>query len=127
VAPLVLLVDDDQHIREGLTEFLVDHGFCVTGAVDGVEALDKAEHRRPDIVLLDLAIPRLDGWTVARRLKTEPRYGEVPVVAVSAMNYTDEVTRAMEAGCSAFLTKPCDLGMLVETIHQVLQAARRYP
>jgi CheY-like chemotaxis protein len=123
--PLVLLVDDDQHSREGMTEFLVDHGFRVAGAADGVEALAKAEHRQPDIVLLDLAIPRVDGWTVARRLRSEPRFRSVPVVAVSAMDYPDEVTRAMDAGCCAFVTKPCDLGVLLDTIDRTLEVVAR--
>jgi two-component system, cell cycle response regulator DivK len=123
--PLILLVDDDQASREGMTEFLVEHGFRVVGAADGLEALDKAEHRRPDIVLLDLAIPRLDGWAVARRLRTEARFRNVPVVAVSAMDYPDEVARAMEAGCCAFVTKPCDLGVLIDTIDRVLEVVGR--
>jgi CheY-like chemotaxis protein len=120
--PLVLLVDDDQNSREGMTEWLVEHGFRVVGAADGLEALDKAEHRQPDLVLLDLAIPRLDGWTVARRLRTESRFRGVPVVAVSAMDYPDEVARAMDAGCCAFVTKPCDLSVLVDTIDTILAA-----
>jgi CheY-like chemotaxis protein len=123
--PLVLLVEDEQNAREGLTEFLIAHGFRVTDAKDGVEALQKAELFGPDVVLLDLAIPRTDGWTVARRLKTDPRYRSVPVVALSAMDYPDEVNRALEAGCDAFLTKPCDLRRLVPTLEQAMEQARR--
>ena len=79
-APLILVVDDNQHSREGLMEFLVESGYRVTAAADGLEALQKAERRRPNLVLLDLAIPLLDGWTVAKRLSSEDKFGQVPVV-----------------------------------------------
>lgn len=123
-SPLVLVVDDDQHAREGLTEFLVGCGFRVAGASDGPEALRKAIRRRPDIVLLDLAIPRLDGWTVARTLKADPVFANVPVVALSGLDYPDERLRAVESGCDAFISKPCDLPRLVETL-RLLLAGRR--
>jgi CheY-like chemotaxis protein len=118
--PLVLLVEDEQNAREGMTEFLVAHGFRVTDAKDGLEALRKAEVFQPDVVLLDLAIPKMDGWAVARQLRSDPKYRGVPVVAVSAMDYPDEVNRALEAGCVAFLAKPCDLRRLVPTLEQVI-------
>jgi CheY-like chemotaxis protein len=118
--PLVLLVEDEQNAREGMTEFLIAHGFRVTDAKDGLEALNKAEVFHPDVVLLDLAIPKMDGWTVARKLKSDPKYRAVPVVALSAMDYPEEVNRAIEAGCAAFLTKPCDLRRLVPTLEQAI-------
>ena len=124
VPPLVLVVDDDQHGREGLTEFLVGCGFRVSEASDGPEALRKAMRRRPDVVVLDLAIPRLDGWTVARTLKADPVFASVPVVAVSGLDYPQEKTRAAESGCDAFLAKPCDPVRLVETIRQLLALNR---
>jgi CheY-like chemotaxis protein len=119
-APLVLIVDDDQNSREGLAEFLVQQGFRITEASDGAEALQKVEARRPDVVLLDLAIPRVDGWTVARELKRDPRYASVPVIVFSAMDYPDEIQRAVQAGCDAFVTKPCNLSVLIPTIERVL-------
>jgi two-component system, cell cycle response regulator DivK len=125
VGPLVLVVDDDQHAREGLAEFLVGCGFRVTEASDGPEALRKAIRRRPDIVLLDLAIPRLDGWTVARTLKADPVFADVPVIALSGLDYPDERSRAVESGCDAFIAKPCDLNRLLDTVRQLL-AMRRF-
>lgn len=122
-APLVLIVEDEQNAREGLTEFLLAHGFRVTDAKDGAEALQKAEAFRPDAVLLDLALPKTDGWTVARRLKSDEKYGRVPVLAMSALDYPEEVRRAYEAGCDAFLPKPFDLRRLVPTLEQII--ARR--
>jgi CheY-like chemotaxis protein len=120
----VLVVDDDQHAREGLAEFLVGCGYRVSEASDGPEALRKAIRRRPDVVLLDLAIPRLDGWTVARTLRADPVFACVPVVALSGLDYPDERLRAAESGCDAFIAKPCDPPRLLETIRTLLAARR---
>ena len=122
--PLVLVVDDDQNAREGLAEFLVGCGYRVSEASDGPEALRKAIRRRPDLVLLDLAIPRLDGWTVARTLRADPVFACVPVVALSGLDYPDERLRAAESGCDAFVSKPCDPRRLLETIRTLLAARR---
>jgi CheY-like chemotaxis protein len=119
-APLILVVDDDQNAREGLTEFLVGVGFRVTEAADGPEALRKAIRRRPDVILLDLAIPRLDGWTVARTLKADPVLAAVPVIAFSGLDYPEQKLRAVESGCDAFLAKPCDPVKVVETVKMLL-------
>jgi two-component system cell cycle response regulator DivK len=119
----VLIVEDEQNAREGLVEFLAGHGFRVTEAKDGVEALRKVEIFEPAIVLLDLAIPPPDGWTVARTLRRDPRFAKMPIVAISAMDYPDEVHRALEAGCDAFLAKPCDLRKLVPAIELAIEAS----
>ena len=118
--PLVLVVDDDQNSREGIAEFLVGAGYRVSEAADGPEALGKALRRRPDIVLLDLAIPKVDGWTVARTLKADPGLAQVPVVAFSGFDYPSERSRAQAAGCDAFLAKPCSLPQLLEMIRRLL-------
>lgn len=118
--PLVLVVDDDQNSREGIVEYLIESGYRVSEAADGPEALGKAMRRRPDIVLLDLAIPKLDGWTVARTLKADPGLSNVPVVAFSGFDYPSERSRAEAAGCDAFLAKPCELAQLLEIIRRLL-------
>jgi CheY-like chemotaxis protein len=120
-SPLVLIVDDDQHGREGLAEFLSGSGFRISEASDGPEALRKAIRRRPDIVLLDLAIPRLDGWTVARTLKADPVYAGVPVIALSGLDYPAERNRAVESGCDAFVAKPFDLTRLLDLIRALMR------
>ena len=118
--PLVLVVDDDQNSRQGIAEYLLGAGYRVSEAADGPEALGKALRRRPDIVLLDLAIPKLDGWTVARTLKADPGLASVPVIAFSAFDYPNERARAADAGCDAFLAKPCALDQLLEIIKRLL-------
>lgn len=119
-APLLLVVEDDQHAKEGLTEFLLSHGYRVCDAKDGTEALLKLETYRPDVVLLDLALPRMDGWSVARRLRSDDRFRDVTVIAMSALDYPDEVRRAHEAGCDAFLPKPVNLRRLLPVIEHAI-------
>lgn len=122
-APLVLLVDDDQHTREGWAEFLVGSGYRVTEASDGPEALAKIASRKPDIVLVDLGIPRLDGWELTRRIKSAPAWQHIAVVAVSGLDYPETLERITAAGCDAFLGKPCEPAALLAVIRGLL--ARR--
>lgn len=122
-APLVLLVDDDQHTREGWAEFLVGSGYRVSEASDGPEALAKIASRKPDIVLVDLGIPRLDGWELTRRIKTTPAWQHIAVVAVSGLDYPETLERITAAGCDAFLGKPCEPAALLAVIRGLL--ARR--
>ncbi|MCL4845821.1 MAG: response regulator [Acidobacteria bacterium] len=123
-SPLVLVVDDDQHSREGVSEYLVQHGFRVMEAADGAEALRKIAWRQPHAVLLDLAIPRTDGWAVAEQLRRDPKCSNVAVVAWSAFDYPEQRRRAFDAGCDAFVQKPCDLDTLVPTILEVIERKR---
>lgn len=127
VSPLVLVVDDDQNSREGVAEYLVGAGYRVSEAADGPEAIRKATRRRPDLVLLDLALPKLDGWTVARALKADPGLANVPVLAFSAFDYPSERSRAQAAGCDGFLAKPCPLPALLEAIERLLDPRQRPP
>lgn len=122
-APLVLLVDDDQHTREGWAEFLLGSGYRVSEASDGPEALAKIASRKPDIVLVDLGIPRLDGWELTRRIKSTPAWQHIAVVAVSGLDYPETLERITAAGCDAFLGKPCEPTALLAVIRGLL--ARR--
>jgi CheY-like chemotaxis protein len=119
--PLLLVVEDDQQAKEGLTEYLVGQGYRVSDAKDGAEALLKVETYLPDVVLLDLALPGIDGWAVTRRLRSDQRFKRIAVIAMSWLDYPDQVGRAFEAGCDAFLPKPVDLRCLVPLIEQVME------
>jgi len=118
--PLLLVVEDDQQAREGLAEFLLTQGYRVSDADDGAEALAKVEAFRPDVVLLDLALPKMDGWSVTRRLKSDRRFKQVAVIAMSWLDYPAEIGRVFEAGCDAFLSKPLNLSRLVPVIERVM-------
>lgn len=107
LAPLVLVVDDVEHGREIFAEYMEFRGFRVATAADGMEALEKAFDLRPDIILMDLSLPVLDGWEATRRLKQDERTRDIPVIALTAHALVSAHERAMEAGCSSVVTKPC--------------------
>jgi two-component system cell cycle response regulator DivK len=107
LAPLVLIVDDVDHGREICSEYLAFRGFRVATAADGQEALDKAFELLPDVILMDLSLPKIDGWEATRRLKQDARTKAIPVVALTAHALASAHDKAMEAGCDSVVTKPC--------------------
>ena len=104
--PLVLVVDDYLEAREICAEYLGFHGYGVVTAEDGVEALEKAFDVLPDVILMDLSLPELDGWAATRRLKADPRTSGIPIVALTGHALSAERERALEAGCDDVITKP---------------------
>jgi CheY-like chemotaxis protein len=102
----VLIVDDSEDIREMWKAWLTFWGFSVQEARDGAEALRKAQARRPDLVLMDLWMPVLDGFTATTRLRDDPAMANVPVLALSANGSAATPQQAKDAGCDAFLPKP---------------------
>ena len=103
----VLVVDDSPDARALYGEYLEFCGFRVETAADGEEALAKARAEWPAVILMDLAMPRMDGWEAIRRLREDPNAAEVPIVALSAYAFGDEPDRARSAGADLCLTKPC--------------------
>jgi two-component system, cell cycle response regulator DivK len=106
-APLVLVVDDVDHGREIFAEYLEFRGFRVATAADGLEALEKAFELRPDVILMDLSLPGIDGWEATRRLKQDERTRHIPVIALTAHALASAHDRAREVGCNSVVTKPC--------------------
>lgn len=105
--PTVLLVEDYDDAREMYRDYLEYSGFIVETAKDGAEALAKAQSVAPDIVLMDLSLPGIDGWEATRRLKADPATAHLTIVALSAHALAAEGDRAREAGCDGFIPKPC--------------------
>jgi CheY-like chemotaxis protein len=105
--PLVLVVDDVAHGREICAEYLEFRGFRVATAEDGEEALEKAFDLLPDVILMDLSLPRLDGWEATRRLKQDERTRAIPVIALTAHALASAHEKAKAVGCDAVVTKPC--------------------
>jgi CheY-like chemotaxis protein len=122
-SPLVLLVDDYADAREMYAYYLARHGFRVEEASDGHEALEKALTLNPAIILMDLSLPGIDGWELARLLKQDSRTTSVPIIALTAHALNGEEQRARGAGCDAFVTKPCLPQVLADEMNRVLQAA----
>lgn len=120
--PRVLLVDDYPDAREMYTEYLEFSGFDVVGAANGMEALARAHEERPDIILMDLSLPVMDGWETTRRLKADARTAGIPVVALTGHALAAVLEGARQAGCDAFVTKPCLPEDLVKEIRRMLGA-----
>jgi CheY-like chemotaxis protein len=123
VRPRVLLVDDYPDAREMYSEYLQFSGFDVVEAANGMEALQRAVDEAPDIILMDLSLPVMDGWEATRRLKADPRTAEIPVVALTGHALAGISEGAKQAGCDAFVTKPCLPEDLVREIRRVLESA----
>jgi two-component system cell cycle response regulator DivK len=118
--PLVLVVDDYQDAREMYAECLDASGFAVAQAESGDEAVAKALALKPALIVMDLALPGMDGWTATRAIKTDARTARIPVVALTGHARSDASTAAREAGCDAFLTKPCLPDAIVELVRRLL-------
>lgn len=121
--PKVLLVDDYPDAREMYSEYFQFSGFDVVEASNGMEALQRAVDASPDIILMDLSLPVMDGWEATRRLKADERTAAIPVVALTGHALAGISEGAHQAGCDAFVTKPCLPEDLVKEIRGVL--ARR--
>jgi CheY-like chemotaxis protein len=119
--PLILLVEDYDDAREMYRDYLEYAGFRVETARDGHEALVKARSSNPDLILMDLSLPGLDGWEATRRLKTDPATAHLIVVALSAHALSAEGDRARRAGCDGFIAKPCLPNELVEQMAAFLR------
>jgi len=119
--PRVLLVDDYPDAREMYTEYLEYSGYDVVQAANGMEALQRAIDTTPDIILMDLSLPVMDGWEATRRLKADQRTADIPVIALTGHALAGISEGAKKAGCDGFVTKPCLPEDLVKEIRNVLE------
>lgn len=115
----ILIVEDLALNRDLLAQLLGDN-FRLLFAEDGVAALERAAAARPDLILMDLSLPRMDGWESTRRLKADPELALIPVIALTAHAMTDDEVRARQCGCDDFLTKPIDEDMLFDKLAHYL-------
>jgi two-component system cell cycle response regulator DivK len=118
--PLVLVVEDYQDAREMYAAYLQFSGYRVAEATNGMEAIEKTIELLPDIILMDLALPRMDGWEATRRLKMDERTKHIPIVALTGHALAGHAEGARLAGCDAFVTKPCLPDALVAEIQRML-------
>jgi CheY-like chemotaxis protein len=118
--PLVLVVEDYADARDMYAEYLRFAGFRVAEAGNGLEALEKARELLPDVILMDLALPQMDGWEATRRLKSDERTRHIPIMALTGHALAGHAEGAREAGCDAFVIKPCLPDALVEEIQRML-------
>ncbi|HEY2747375.1 MAG TPA: response regulator [Polyangia bacterium] len=117
----VLLVEDNPHNRKIFSGMLGHAGFTVIEAEDGNKALAAVEKALPDVILMDLSIPGVDGWEVTRRLKADARSKAVPIIALTAHAMRGDEERARAAGCDHYLAKPISPKKVVEEVRKILK------
>jgi CheY-like chemotaxis protein len=122
----IMIVEDEEGTRETWQEFFQGSGYDVFGAGDGQQALDMIRMNRPDIVLLDLRLPGLDGYQVCQRLKSDPLTSEIPVIMITAfLTGASDTVRGLEYGADDYLNKPVDLDVLAAKVKSVLRRVSR--
>jgi two-component system, cell cycle response regulator DivK len=117
----VLLVEDNEMNRDMLSRRLTRCGFQVVCAVDGQQGVDLARSENPDIILMDMSLPVMDGWEATRRIKSDGATHNVPVIALTSHAMCGDREKAIEAGCDDYDTKPVDLDRLLEMIEHLLR------
>ena len=121
--PLVLIVEDQADLRQLYAQQLAISGFDVIEAGNGEDAITRTTDRGPDVVLMDLSLPIVDGWEATRRLKSDERTAHIPVVALTAHDGSGELQRATRAGCDWFVPKPCPPDALIAEVRRVLSGS----
>ena len=118
--PLILLVEDNEMNRDMLSRRLQRKGYDVVLAMDGAQGVAAASEERPDLILMDMSLPVLDGWEATRALKADAATARIPVIALTAHAMSEDRERALEAGCDDYDTKPVELTRLIEKIEALL-------
>ena len=118
--PKILLVEDQEMNRDMLSRRLKKRGYEVAIAVDGAEGIEKARSEAPELILMDMSLPVIDGWEATRQIKSDESTRGIPVVALTAHAMSTDREKAMEAGCDAYETKPVELPKLLETMEKLL-------
>ena len=123
--PLVLVVDDYQDAREMYAEYLTFSGFRVAEAANGLDAVQQATDLSPDIILMDLSLPGMDGWEATRRIKLDERTKHIPIIALTGHALPGVSTSAKDAGCDAFIIKPCLPDAVVGEVRRLLKVFQK--
>ena len=116
----ILLVEDNEMNRDMLSRRLIRKGYEIVMATDGEEGIAMASSESPDLILMDMSLPVIDGWEATRRLKSDERTAGVPIIALTAHAMSDDRQKALEAGCNDYDTKPVELPRLLGKIEALL-------
>ena len=119
--PKILLVEDNENNRDMLSRRLVRRGFDVLTAVNGQEGIDIARAEAPELILMDMGLPVMDGWEATRRIKKDPDIQNIPVIALTAHAMSGDRSKALDAGCNDYETKPIDLNRLLGKMQSLLE------
>ena len=117
----ILVVDDNEDMRDLMQRLLERAGYHVVLAADGQASLTQAKLRHPDLILMDLSLPNMDGWEAVRRLRKMPEFGSIPIIAVTAHVSPQEAVRAIAAGCTAHIGKPFETRVLLQEVARLLK------
>lgn len=120
MAHRILVVEDNPDNRILITDVLTSLDYEVTVANDGQEGVDKAGSERPDLILMDMSLPVMDGWTATRKLKDNPELKHIPIIALTAHAMVGDKERALEVGCNDYISKPIDLRELATKLAEFL-------
>jgi two-component system cell cycle response regulator DivK len=118
--PKILLVEDNEMNRDMLSRRLIKKGYEVVMALDGEQALEMARAEAPDLILMDISLPGLDGWEATRRLKAKPETKAIPIIALTAHAMAGDREKCLEAGCDDYDTKPVEFPRLLGKIEGLL-------
>ena len=121
--PRILIVEDNEENRDALARRLKRRGYDVVLAVDGLQGVAMSKSEKPDLILMDMNLPELDGWEATRQVKAAPETAAVPVIALTAHALSGDKARALAAGCTDYHTKPVELPRLLEQIEALLRGA----
>jgi two-component system, cell cycle response regulator DivK len=116
----ILVVEDQEDNRQILRDLLTNAGYEMTEAVNGEEALAEVAKQRPDLILMDIQLPVMDGYEATRRIRTNPDLKSVPIIAVTSYALAGDETKALDAGCDAYVTKPFSPRQLLAKIREYL-------
>ena len=119
--PKILLVEDNEMNRDMLSRRLTRNGFEIVMAVDGGQGVAMAASEKPDLILMDMSLPVMDGWEATRRVKADAATSAIPIIALTAHALVEDRERAKAAGCDDFDTKPVELPRLLEKINRLLE------
>lgn len=115
----ILLVEDNELNKDMLTRRLIRHGYEVVCAEDGSQAIDLAASELPDLILMDLSLPVIDGWQATRQIKANLKLQHIPIVALTAHAMAGFREKALEAGCNDYITKPIEIDLLLKKIKEL--------
>ena len=121
MAKRILVVEDDADNRRIVVKVLTVDGYEVLEATDGRSALATARKEHPDLIIMDLAMPGLDGWQAATQLKSDPKVADIPIIALTAFAMRGDEEKAREAGCDGYLSKPCRPQTIREVVRRYLR------
>ena len=120
MAKRILVVEDNSDNRILINDVLSSLKYEVSVAIDGEEGIQMAEEKKPDLILMDLSLPKIDGWTATRTIKAKPELKDIPIVALTAHAMVGDREKALEAGCDDYISKPIDLRELASKLASLL-------